>query len=282
LNYTIEAQKIRNFPPPPLPVIQGIIAAPEKVDLPRTTKVSLNQTKSIALLGENFLEDCVVAVIPHGENDLNAAKIIEHKLIGSTEIRLDFYGGKEGTFDLLINTDKEVTTRLEKAIEVKFSPWIDFRNGGSEVSKSDFKMTAGLDIKRNSQGLYFKGNKNNWKWGALYLPLLHSRKEKNTYEIIFYHTAGIHMVGVGRENFNAKSGSQIYQAEIVGYFSSSTHFNRFYGNGGNYYVGKNVTRNKFKKLILENKYISVKEVRNRFIQLYSESLIHEHLDTLTI
>ena len=142
--------------------------------------------------------------------------------------------GEPGLYKLVVNNG--TVTEVDSAIRVKSfaESVIDLRSGGTEFGRSAIEVRNSMSWTRDSDGLYFSGVSPFGSWARLVGDndaWVSERRDKRTISIIFKNTSNF-LLGLGSRNNNTTSSQQFYQAEIVGYLSSSSLFSGLYGNRG--------------------------------------------------
>ncbi|MDJ0570270.1 MAG: hypothetical protein QNJ53_14680 [Pleurocapsa sp. MO_192.B19] len=191
-------------------------------------KVALNSNLTLEVEGSFFAPDMTVEV--------EGCTVTGLEFISDNLIKVDLtVGSTLGLSDLTVNNGQE--TVVEDALEIfDFAAGtVDFRLGGSTFNNSAIRTRFGLAWSRTNDGLSvskgsistwgawvkFVGENDSWVW---------DRSEKRNLAFIIKPDQG--MIGIGSNELNENSNAQYTQAEILGYFTRSTSFGRFYGNTG--------------------------------------------------
>ena len=190
-------------------------------------KIIQGLSKTVTVNGSFFTPDTTVECA--GLNIDRIEFINSHRIVLSVTAN-----STVGIYSMKINNGSE--TEVESAIEVLDIRYaiIDLRAGGTEFAPEAIEMRDGMSFTRTESGMYFTGadpwggwarfvgDDNAWVW---------NRSEKKDISWIFTNRSSF-MAGIGSTNTNPTSRTQYIEAEIVGYFSSSTGFYGFYGNRG--------------------------------------------------
>lgn len=138
----------------------------------------------------------------------------------------------DGSYDLIIENESGQTI-VSNAITVLLSQWIDLRLGGDDfVVGQDLRLRSGMNMNRDSSGMYFDGA-SPWVSWVKFESLSWNRGEGRSLEWIFTAPTAHMMIGIGSDQTNETNNAQYSQAEVQAYFTSSTNFWGLYGNNGN-------------------------------------------------
>ena len=209
-----------------------------------------NSSAVFTINGSFFTPDSIVTI--DGVSITNVEFVNSHLLIVSCDI------GEPGSYNCAIDNGRQ--SEIENAIEVKSfaDSVIDLRSGGTEFGDSAIEIRNDMEWVRDSDGVYFTGRSPFGSWARLVGDddaWVWNRNEKRSLSIVFKNNNRF-MLGIGSRSNNGSS-QQYYQAELVGYFSSSNIFDGFYGNTGfpgrgiNIPIRKTISASATKKIVFE-------------------------------
>lgn len=138
--------------------------------------------------------------------------------------------------------------------------WLFLGEGGKEFShgngsNNDIRYRDSMSLVRDSEGLYFRGEKPFASWVKIEF-LKWKRGEGKTLKMVFAGTNGIYHIGIGSNEIDEKSRTLYFGAELMVYMSDRSLFN-IVGNKGKTWQGTQTRINKpittkYHRLEIEN------------------------------
>lgn len=198
------------------------------------SKILSDSRQTLTIIGSFFTPKTTV--------DSESFTTVTVEFVSSSRIRVVVETSDDlGPVDLTIDNGR--ATLLESAIEIfdKSVSIVDFRSGGTPFGNDAIETRSDMSWRRSSNGLEFSGRNPFGSWARLVGDndaWVWKRADKRDLSLIFTNTSSF-MLGIGSRANNPNSGTQYYQAEILGYFGSATSFGGIFGNNGTPGAGVN-------------------------------------------
>lgn len=241
------------------PIFAGITESEETEELPQPFRVESHRRVRCTLYGRYFDRTTTVSAVPTGQ-DLDTALSISSAFNPTStsisfEINAQIKDGylttaNLGIYDLVLTKLGFDPVIVPEAIEIRFIPYIDLRAGGEEFREGELINASSLKMSRDDRGMFFTGD-TGWDTWAYFPKFEHSRSQPKTYEWIFTHANSL-MIGIAGANFNPNTTRAYYEAEIMGFFNSSTSFYGFYGDSNNSRINQIINPQAIRKFVLEH------------------------------